>query len=89
MSDIVPIDLGNGSILTIPMPTFARSFATLTDDEQARFFVDVAEAAKGWRSPSTQWFAVGAHLRTCECSSPGAQQIIREMADGLRHGIPG
>ena len=71
----------------------AKWFANLNDDEKARFFVAVAEAAKQWppgpgnHGPGHQWFLIGSHLRNCECSSIDAQDMIHAIHCGLEHGM--
>lgn len=64
----------------------AEWFAALDDDQQAKFFVAVAEKAKGWPRPADfQWSAVGAHLRTCKCSTEEARNLIQCIAEGMEN----
>ena len=62
----------------------AEIFAEYMDEEQAQFFIEVARIAKMWTDTNMdQWYAVGAHLRTCVCSSPEARDMIRSIANGV------
>lgn len=67
----------------------AKWFSGLSDDEQAGFFIAVAEEAKQWQGgngSSYQWYRVGSHLKNCEYSTHEARELIRQIADGLEHG---
>src|SRR5262245_12295613 len=58
----------------------AEWFCGLTDDDQAKFFVAVAELANNWPRPAAfQWAYVGGHLRNCECSTEDARDMIRAI----------
>lgn len=64
----------------------AKWFAGLDDDQQAQFFVAVAEESKRFPLPQGfQWYAVGGHLRNCTCSTDEARDMIRTIADGMEH----
>ena len=61
----------------------ADLFCELDDDQQARFFVRAAAVMDGWgdgKREQQAWF-IGEHLRTCTCSSPGARELVRGIAD--------
>lgn len=60
-------------------------FASITDDDQARFFVAVARiAAETYSSrPEAQWLAIGNHLATCECSSAEGRDMIESIKYGM------
>lgn len=61
-------------------------FADMDDDAQCRFFVAAAEVASKWRGDWTsQFYAVGGHLRNCSCSSEEARDLVRTIAYGLEH----
>lgn len=62
----------------------ARAFCDMNDEEQADFFIHAAAIAAKWSDPAQhQWMMVGIHLKTCECSTFGAREMIRNLADGL------
>ena len=64
----------------------AQWFAGLNDDEQSKFFVEVARAAESFPyRQETQWLAVGNHLATCECSTENAREMIRGILYGMEH----
>lgn len=67
----------------------AQFFAGLDDDQQCKFFVEVARIAKEWKGgfgADHQWFAVGSHLRNCSCSTEEARVMIETIAHGLQVG---
>lgn len=64
----------------------AQWFAGITDDEQAKFFVEVARIAESFPyRQETQWLAIGNHLMTCECSTEEAREMIRSIVYGMEH----
>jgi hypothetical protein len=65
----------------IDLETLARAFCEMDDDQQAQFFVKVAEIAKEFSGFDNQWYFLGGHLRNCECSTDDA----REMIDSIHH----
>jgi hypothetical protein len=71
--------------IDLDVKTGAAWFAGLDDEQQAQFFIEVAAVAKTWggAGPYYQWFSVGRHLRTCECSTPDARELIEAMSEGL------
>jgi hypothetical protein len=65
----------------------AKWFAALNDDEQSKFFVAVAKEAEEYDgSAEMQWYAIGSHLKHCECSTEGARDMIRGVMHGLENG---
>lgn len=71
--------------IDLDVKTAAAWFAGLDDEQQAQFFIDVAEAAKAWDgAQSSQWFFVGRHLRDCECSTYEARDLIESIAGGIQ-----
>ena len=75
------------TIISLDVKTAAKWFAEIDDDTQAKFFVEVAKHASTWpHSAREQWYRIGSHLRNCECSTEEAQEIVREMHDGLLNG---
>lgn len=74
------------STIDINLKIAAEWFANLSDEQQADFFVEVAEASKKWECQghwATQYWLVGRHLRDCECSTDDARNLVRELASGL------
>lgn len=70
----------------IDLDLLAKCFAHLDDDSQAQFFVKVAAIAeKDYGSPDTQWWYVGRHLRTCECSTEGGRDVIRTIYNAMEY----
>lgn len=62
----------------------AEVFAEMGDEDQAQFFIEVAEIAKTWEDVTfRQWYSVGAHLRTCKCSTDDARELVRSLAAGV------
>lgn len=64
----------------------AEVFADMSDEDQAQFFIEVAEIACQWEQGANQgwqWSLVGGHLRDCSCSSPEARDIVRAIARGI------
>lgn len=62
----------------------AEAFAGLNDERQAQFFVEVARIVETWPGGSgMQWWGVGRHLRTCECSTEEARDLVREIASAM------
>lgn len=63
-----------------------KLFADMDDDAQCRFFVAAAEVASKWPGDwKGQFYAVGGHLRSCECSSEDARDLVRIIAYGMEH----
>lgn len=64
---------------------FAKWFCSLDDEKQADVFVAITNEAKSWDNhQGSQWFLVGKHLLTCECSTPEAQNMVEELYNGLK-----
>ena len=68
----------------------AQAFCAMDDEQQAQFFIECAKIAGAWRASDSstlgawyQWNLVGAHLRTCECSTDEARQMIQHIAEGI------
>ncbi len=69
----------------------AKAFCELNDEAQAQFFIECARIAGEWSGglgADWQWTQVGAHLRTCSCSTDEARDMVRAIAD-YASGAPG
>lgn len=66
----------------------AMAFSELSDDDQAQFIIEVARIAESWPAGGNvhQWIAVGVHLRQCECSTPEARRLVKDIALGVGSG---
>lgn len=63
----------------------AQWFSNLDDEAQADFFIKVAELSKPWGALWTQqYYLVGRHLATCQCSTDEARQLVESISEGLR-----
>jgi len=70
--------------VVLSVEQLAASFAELTDDQQAQFFIEVARLAAAWGPGNfQQWLNVGRHLKECECSTDDARELVRDIAAGL------
>ncbi len=62
----------------------ARFFCEMDDEQQAEFFIACARHAKEWDfSAHGQWFAVGRHLKECDCSNDSARDMVKCLNLGL------
>lgn len=62
----------------------AEMLAEMNDEDQAQVFIELAEIAATWAGANfQQWYSVGRHLRTCECSNDNARRLISDIARGL------
>ena len=61
----------------------AAAFCELDDDAQAKFFVECARIAAEWPPHFDQFYEVGRHLRTCDCSTPAARELVRRIVAGM------
>jgi len=84
----VKVKITTETEIEMDLDVMAKAFAHLNDDEQAKFFVKVAEIGKtfGGFGPEYQWYQIGSHLRNCECSTEAAREMIRHMHIGLEEG---
>lgn len=73
--------------IDLDIPIGAQWFANLDDDQQCKFFVEVARIAKAWPgAQNIQWYNVGSHLKNCTCSSADARSMIETIYDGMQTG---
>lgn len=80
------IEITKAETLTISLDitTMAMWFCELDDEQQADFFIKVAEHTKNWPNRAEmQWLRVGGHLRTCACSTDDARELINSLHYGL------
>lgn len=63
----------------------AVEFCEMADENQAQFFIDVAELMKKWpaHGRSMQAHYIGRHLRNCACSTYEARELVREIAEAV------
>lgn len=72
--------------IDLSIETAAGWFCGLNDDQQCKFFVEIARIASGWPRPADdQWWFIGGHLRNCKCSTEEAREMIRGIASGMEH----
>lgn len=72
--------------IELDIDTAARWFAALDDDEMCRFMVAVAREAKAYPSnPDNQWYYLGGHLKSCECSTQDARDMVKAWAYWMEH----
>lgn len=79
------------STVELDIPTLAKVFSALDDDEQARFFVEVAKhfTAFGDFGFDQQAYYIGSHLRNCKCSTDESRQLILLIASAIESGEHG
>lgn len=61
----------------------AVDFCKLDDDQQAKFFVEVARIMDTWglgKRDQQAWY-IGRHLATCECATPEAREFVGMVAE--------
>lgn len=67
--------------IDLDIKTGAEWFCDLSDDEQCKFFVEVARIMDGWPGGGdSQLYYIGGHLKNCKCSTPEAREMIRALA---------
>ena len=76
----------------------ARAFCELSDDDMAQFFIECGklgnydnwfhgEGRKGVIfSVNDMFYFAGSHLKTCECSTPEAREVVEHLYDGMLNG---
>lgn len=83
----IEVEIKTKTTIRLSMESAATWFSSLSDDDQAKFFVEVARIAReGFPdefSVSQQWFYIGNHLRTCECATEEAREMIRGIARAI------
>ncbi len=75
----------------LSIETAAQWFCGLDDDQMSRFFVAIASMAPqlfgSEYKAESQWWHVGGHLRTCECSTDSAREMIRGIFSSMESDI--
>lgn len=72
--------------VALDMSLAADWFCELNDEQQADFFIEVARRSSRWvRDHTNQWWLVGRHLGTCDCSTEEARDMVKALHDGLYH----
>jgi hypothetical protein len=72
--------------IDLDIPTAAKWFASLDDDQMCRFLVAVAAEAETYPgNPDNQWYFLGGHLRNCQCSTPAAREMVKSWAHWIDH----
>ena len=66
----------------IDVRRLAEIFANMNDEQQAQFFIEAADVMKDY--VDSQCWYIGKHLRECECSTEGARDLIRTIADAIK-----
>ncbi len=65
----------------------AEMFCEMIDEDQAQFFIEAARIAATWPTKhggaSYQWYVVGKHLQTCECSTDDARSMVQDICNGI------
>lgn len=78
--------LGSGHASDVEVRAVAARFCRMDDDSQARVFVEVARIMNTWRGGThMQVYSIGRHLATCECSTPEARDLVRDLAAAIDH----
>jgi len=68
-------------VVELSIDAAAEWFCGLDDDQMCKFLVAVAEKAERFQgSPDNQWYFLGGHLKSCECSTERAREMIRSWA---------
>jgi len=74
----------------IDVPTLARIFAQLDDDDMCQFFVEVHRQAELVGPQfANQWYYLGGHLRNCKCSNEGTREMLRNIVHWMDHSTHG
>lgn len=82
--NIAKVEITKTIEIEIDIALMAEWFAGLDDERQADFFIEVSRIAKAWPGyQGNQWYLVGRHLKTCECSTFEARDMIEHIACGL------
>lgn len=67
--------------------TLADTFCRMDDDQQAKFFVEVAKQMSRWTTSqaSSQAWHIGRHLATCACSTPEARELLHDIDAAIKY----
>jgi hypothetical protein len=69
-------------LVALSAEDLAEAFCEMDDDAQAQFFVEVARIIRSWEGVARHLAvaAIGNHLRTCECATADARELVRDLA---------
>lgn len=75
-------------LVPLTVEDLAAAFCEMDDDQQARFFVEVARIVATWEpvARSMQPMLIGKHLGECDCSTDEARELVRDIASGIAAG---
>lgn len=64
----------------------AEAFCELNDDQMAVFFEEVGRRAQLWpgAGAAMQWFAVGQHMKTCDCVTFEGRNVIETIYEAMK-----
>lgn len=66
----------------VTVEVLAEVFCALDDDQMCKFFVEVNRRAQLVPAFDNQWYYLGGHLRSCECSNESTREMLRNI---VRH----
>ena len=71
--------------IPVDVEFIAEVFCSLDDEAQADFFIKCSQIAEQWGGgyQELQWSRVSNHLKTCECSTYLARNMVRTLAQEL------
>ena len=67
----------------------AMEFCKMDDDQQAKFFIEVARIMDSWGAGKrdNQAWHVGRHLATCQCATPEAREFVTTLSAACQRGV--
>jgi len=81
--------------VTINAATLARIFCAMADEQQAQVFIECAKIGMEWEEErlkdqrgifigmTGQFYRIGKHLKTCQCSNEKTRDLIENLMEGL------
>lgn len=67
----------------VTVEVLAEVFCALDDDQMCKFFVEVHRRASEVPAFDNQWYYLGGHLRSCECSNEGTREMLRNIVQHM------
>lgn len=64
----------------------AQVFVELDDEQMCKFFTEVHRLSSQVPTFDNQWYFLGGHLRSCECSNEGTRGMLRNIVDYMEGG---